>query len=186
VHPGSRRWLVALLAGLTLLTACRTPTSPAFENYLDLGPAGFRLPVPDGWGAAPAALAEVGGRRLVAYLSNQDLQVDCADPADQSTCLAPVPHLADGALLALWTTANCAGPACELPAGDRLPVGGREATRQLGTSICGSIGATREIAYVVQVSLQRLDTILSCDRNAPASVRQTLLDALAAVDWRTP
>lgn len=186
MHSPSRRWPTALLAAALLLAGCTTTPSPAYQNYLDVPDAGFRLPIPNGWGAAQAGLAQVGGLDLVAYLSNQELQVDCVDPADQSTCFGPVPYLADGALLAWWTTRDCAGTACELPDGERLLVGGREATRQRGTSICSRIGATDEVAYLVQVSPQRIDTILSCDRNAPAAVRQTLLDALAAVDWRTP
>ena len=85
----------------------------------------------------------------------------------------PVESLDDGSQLVWWVTTTCAGAACELPDGERLLIGGREARRIEGTGLCDDLCATSEAAYVVAVSPQRLDAIVACDHDAPASVRRS-------------
>ena len=54
------------------------------------------------------------------------------------------------------------------------------------TGLCDGLGATSESAYVVTVSPQRLDAIVACDHDAPASVKAELQSLIDSVDWRTP
>jgi hypothetical protein len=185
MRPRAARW-PALLGVVVLLIGCGLGPSAAGTRYLDLPEAGFRLPIPDGWGAAAVRGATADQARLLAVLSSEGLPDGCQGGADASGCAVAISTLSGGALVAWWTTRNCAGTACELPVGERLLIGGREATRQSGTSLCSSLGSTDEVAYLVQVSPQRIDTIISCARDAAPSVRTALLDALAGVDWRTP
>jgi hypothetical protein len=97
-----------------------------------------------------------------------------------------VAALDEGSLLVWWIMTTCAGATCELPYGERLLVGGREARKIERTHVCDELGATSEVAYVVTVSPQRLDAIVVCDNDAPASVQDELRSMIDSVNWRTP
>lgn len=175
-----------LAAGLSLtvvaLAACG-PTQDASGTLFDGD--GFRVRVPDGWQAqATDPLAWRGGQ-TIALFSTQALDPQCEGPG-LSTCRTPVAVLDEGSALVWWVTTNCAGGACELPDGERLLVGGREARRIESTGLCDEVDATSEVAYVVTVSPQRLDAIVACERDAPAPVQDQLQGLIDSVDWRTP
>jgi hypothetical protein len=146
--------------------------------------AGFRVPVPEGWYAETTDDA-AGQLRVVAFLSNEPLALDCTGAGVTRRCSHPA-TLVEGSVLAWWFAALCAGLDCTPPAGEPLLVGGREASRISGSAICDDLDATSGETYVVAVSPQRLDAIMVCGRNAPASAVDELADILQHVDWRTP
>jgi hypothetical protein len=151
---------------------------------LSVDHAGFRVPVPDGWYAETTN--DVAGQlRVVAFLSNEPLGLDCTGAGADRHCSHPT-TLAEGTLVAWWFAASCAGVGCTPPEGEPLLVGGREASRISGSAICDDLGATSNVTYIVAVSPQRLDAIMVCGRNAPASASNELADLLEHVDWRTP
>ena len=89
-------------------------------------------------------------------------------------------------MLVWWRSSNCAGSGCDLPEGDRLLVGGRQAVKTGGTHPCDVLGATRQEVYMVTVSPQRVDALVVCDRDASPAVRDQLAQMLEGVGWRTP
>ena len=172
---------LVVIAGVA--AACTPSAASSADNAFD--GSGFRVAVPPGWHAqATDPTAWLGGQ-TIALISTQALDPQCDGPG-VSNCRTPVPALDEGSLLVWWVTANCAGAACELPDGERLLVGGREARRIESTGLCDELGAASEWAYVVAVSPQRLDAIVTCVNHAPASVQQQLQGLLDSVDWRTP
>ena len=176
------RQLAALcLAGA--LAACAPAGDPA-EGTAFSGD-GFRVRVPPGWRAQATDPDAWRGGQTIALISTQALDPQCDGPG-VSNCRTPVAALDDGSLLAWWVTTTCAGAACELPDGERLLIGGREARRIESTGLCDELSATSETAYVVTVSPQRLDAIVACDNDASASVQAQLQGLLDSVDWRTP
>jgi hypothetical protein len=146
--------------------------------------AGFRVPLPDGWFAETTNDA-AGQLRVVAFLSNEPLALECTGAGAARRCSHPA-MLAEGSVLAWWFAASCAGTDCTPPEGEPLLVGGREASRISGSAICDDLDATSGETYVVAVSPQRLDAIVVCGRNAPPSALDELADTLEHVDWRTP
>jgi hypothetical protein len=170
--------LAAVVAG-----AC-APAGDAVDGSAFEGD-GFRVRVPDGWQAVATDPHDWGGGQTIALISTQTLDPQCDGPG-VSDCHSPVEALADGSQLVWWVTTTCAGAACELPDGERLLIGGREARRIERTGLCDGLGATSESAYVVTVSPQRLDAIVACDKDAPASVQAALRSLIDSVDWRTP
>ena len=146
---------------------------------------GFRVRVPIGWQALAAEPDAWRGGQTIAFISTQALDPQCDGPG-VSNCRTPVVGLDDGSLLVWWVTTTCAGAACELPDGERLLIGGREARRIESTGLCDELGASTEVAYVVTVSPQRLDAIVACDNDAAASVQEQLRGLVDSVDWRTP
>jgi hypothetical protein len=146
--------------------------------------AGFRVPVPDGW-YAETTNDPVGQLRVVAFLSNEPMAVDCTGSGAARHCSHPA-TVVEGGLLAWWFAGTCAGVDCTPPEGDAVLVGGRAASRISGSAICEDLDATSGETYVVAVSPQRLDAIMVCQRGAPASAREQLTDMLEHVDWRTP
>jgi hypothetical protein len=149
--------------------------------------ARFRVPVPDGWDSLATDRADWADHATVALLASQRLDPQCASVASgESECTTPVASLRDGALLVWWRSTNCAGSGCELPSGDHLLVGGRQAVRLGGTHLCDELGATREDAYLVTVTPQRVDAIVACGRDASEALRTQLADMLERVAWRTP
>jgi hypothetical protein len=177
-----RRRVAALwIAGL--LAACAPAGDPADGTAFDGD--GFRVQVPSGWRAEATDPDAWSGGQTIALISTQALDPECDGPG-VSNCRTPVVALDDGSLLVWWVTTTCAGAACELPDGERLLIGGREARRIESTGLCDDLGATSETAYVVTVSPQRLDAIVACDNDASASVQAQLQSLLDSVDWRTP
>lgn len=180
---GAFRIVAGLFLAALAMTACGAADVPgdttAFEGN------GFRVTVPDGWQALATEPASWRGGQTVAFISNQALDPQCDGPG-VSNCHAPVEALDEGSQLVWWITTTCAGATCELPDGERLLVGGREARRIGDTDVCDSLRATAEVAYVVAVSPQRLDAIVACDHDASASVQQQLQALIDSVDWRTP
>jgi hypothetical protein len=168
---------------LLVLAGCSGPdaTRPA---VLAVDHAGFRLPLPQGWYAETTNDA-AGQVRVVALISNTPLAIDCVGSGAARHCSQPT-TLADGTLLIWWLAAFCAGVHCTPPEGDALLVGGREASRLAGAAACDDLEATSSETYFVAVSPQRLDAIMVCQRDAPASARAELADMLEHVDWRTP
>jgi hypothetical protein len=146
---------------------------------------GFSVRVPDGWQARATDPDDWRGGQTIALISSQALDPQCDGP-DATNCHAPLEALDDGSQLVWWVTTNCAGAACELPDGERLLIGGREGRLIQRTALCDDLGATSESAYVVAVSPQRLDAIVTCDRVAAASVQAQVQDLIESVDWRTP
>jgi hypothetical protein len=173
----------ALAMTLVLLAGCagRDATGVA---VLPVDHAGFRLPLPEDWyGETTNDVA--GQLRVVAFISNTPLEIDCVGSGAARLCSQPA-TLAEGSLLIWWLAAFCAGVHCTPPEGDALLVGGREASRLAGASVCNDLHATSSETYIVAVSPQRLDAIMVCQRNAPASATAKLADMLEHVDWRTP
>lgn len=172
-----------LCVGVAVLTAC-SPTNETLDGTTFDG-SGFRVRVPPGWRAEATEPGAWRGGQTIALISTQALDPQCDGPG-VSNCRTPVAALDEGSQLVWWVTANCAGAACELPDGERLLIGGREARRMVSTGLCDELGATSEVAYVVAVSPQRLDAIVTCDNHAPASVQTQLRSLIDSVDWRTP
>ena len=170
---------LAALVAAACAPAGDAADGPAFEGD------GFRVRVPDGWQAVATDPRDWGGGQTIALISTQTLDPVCDGPG-ASNCRSPVEALADGSQLVWWVTTTCAGAACELPDGERILIGGREARRIERTGLCDGLGATSESAYVVTVSPQRMDAIVTCDNDAPASVKATLQSLIDSVDWRTP
>ena len=172
-----------LCASVVALTAC----APASDGTRGTGfeGDGFRLRLPDGWQALATEPDEWRDGHTIALISTQALDPQCDGPG-VSNCRAPVEALDDGSQLVWWITTTCAGVACELPDGERILVGGREARRIQRTELCDDLGATSEFAYVVAVSPQRLDAIVACDNAAPTSVQTELQSLIDSVHWRTP
>jgi hypothetical protein len=177
------RPLIALGVAL-VLGACSQPPG----NVLEVGRAGFRVTVPAGWDAQGTDRTAWADHRTVAILSSQPLDPQCgpAASAGPGSCTAPLAGLRDGAVLVWWLSENCAGAACEPPAGEQLLIGGRQATRFNGSHLCDALGATEERAYLVTVTPQRLDAVVVCDRHAGEQVMAQLHDLLEHVTWRTP
>lgn len=161
-----------------MLAACSQPSG----NVLLAERGGFRVTVPDGWEARATEPAEWADRRTVAILASQPLDPQC----HAAGCSAPVATLNDGALLLWWLSENCAGGGCELPGGEPLLVGGRQATQVGGSHLCDALGATRETAYIVTVTPQHLEAIVVCDRNASDQQMGQVRDLLEHVSWRVP
>jgi hypothetical protein len=165
-----------------LLAACSQPSG----NVLVAEGGGFRVPVPDGWDARATDPGEWADHRTVAILATQSLDPQCALAGSAGDCTTPLASLAEGELLVWWQSATCAGAGCDPPDGERLPVGGRQASRVGGSHLCDSLGATHEEAYFVTVTPQRLDAIVVCDRRADEATLAQLADLLEHVTWRTP
>jgi len=146
---------------------------------------GFRVRVPNGWQALATDPHDWRGGQTIALISTQALDPQCDGPG-LTNCRMPVASLDGGSQLVWWVTTTCAGAACELPDGEPLLIGGREARRIEGTGLCDDLSATSEAAYVVAVSPQRLDAIVACDHDAPTSVQAAVQELIASVDWRTP
>ncbi|HEX6654940.1 MAG TPA: hypothetical protein VF153_01885 [Candidatus Limnocylindria bacterium] len=166
------------LALATLLTACSQPA----RNVLVADRGGFRVALPEGWEGRATDPGEWADRRTVAIVASQPLDPQC----DASGCTAPVASLDDGAILLWWLSENCAGGGCELPNGDPLLVGGRQATQVGGSHLCDALGATSETAYIVTVTPQRLEAIVVCGRNASDELTARAQDLLEHVGWRVP
>lgn len=177
------RVAAGLCLALVAVTGCRPAADPGNGSAFDGN--GFRVRVPDGWQALATDPRSWRGGQTIALFSNQALDPQCDGPGE-SNCRAPVEALDSGSQLVWWITATCAGASCELPDGERLLVGGREARRIHSTDLCGDLGATSEVAYVVAVSPQRLDAIVACDNEASTSFQAQLQDLFDSVDWRTP
>jgi hypothetical protein len=176
------RRVAAVSLAVVALTAC----GPAEDaSGTDFEGDGFRVRVPDGWRAQATDPNAWRGGQTIALFATQAIDPQCEGPG-ASNCRTPVDVLDDGSALVWWVTTNCAGGACELPDGERLLVGGREARRIQSTGLCDEIGATAEFAYVVTVSPQRLDAIVACDNDAPAAVQDQLQGLIDSIDWRTP
>jgi hypothetical protein len=175
-----------IAAGLCLVLVTATACGPAEnQNRSAFDGNGFRVRVPDGWQALATDSGSWRGGQTIALISNQALDPQCDGPGE-SNCRAPLEALDEGSQLVWWITTTCAGASCELPDGERLLVGGREARRIGDTDLCDSLGATSEVAYVVAVSPQRLDAIVACDKDASTSVQAQLQSLIDSVDWRTP
>jgi hypothetical protein len=176
-----RRAASLCLAGV--LAAC-APGGEAVDGRAFSGD-GFRVRLPPGWRAEATDPDAWRDGQTIALMSTQALDPQCDGPG-VSNCRTPVPALGDGSQLVWWVTTTCAGAACALPEGERLLIGGREARRIESTGLCDDLGATSETAYVVTVSPQRLDAIVTCGNDASAPVRAQLQSLLDSVDWRTP
>jgi hypothetical protein len=174
----------AALATVVLLLGGCGGGSVTGGGLLAVEQTGFRVPLPDGWHAETTNDA-AGQLRVVAFLSNVPLGLDCTGAGSARHCSHPT-ALAEGSLVAWWFAASCAGVDCTPPAGEPLLVGGREASRISGSAICDDLDATSDATYVVAVSPQRLEAIMVCGRNAPASALDELADILEHVEWRTP
>jgi hypothetical protein len=178
----SRGLAAAICLLLAAVAACAQPNVNAgtmFEGD------GFRVRVPAGWQAEATDPAAWRGGQTIALMSNQPIDPQCDGPG-VTNCRAPVEALAKGSLVVWWVTTNCAGASCQLPEGERLLIGGREARRIERTGLCDDLAATSETAYVVTVTPQRLDAIVTCGRDAPQSATDQLQALLDSIDWRTP
>ena len=178
------RWLAAVACLMALVMAGCAATGDGADGTTLEGD-GFRVRVPDGWQALAVDPDDWRGGQTIALISTQALDPQCDGPG-VTNCRTPVESLEDGSQLVWWVTTTCAGAACELPDGEPLLIGGREARRIEDTGLCDDLAATAEAAYVVAVSPQRLDAIVACDHGAPTSVQAELQDLIASVDWRTP
>ena len=170
-----------VLAVAALLAACSPPTGTSLAVE-----GGFRLTVPDGWDARATDPADWSDHATVAILASQRLDPQCNAVGSAGTCTAPVASLEDRSLLVWWLSETCVGAGCDPPDGERLLVGGRQATRVSGSHLCDALAATGETAYYVNVTPQRLDAIVVCERHASDQARSQLQDLLEHVSWRTP
>ena len=153
------RWLAAVACLMALVMAgCAATGDGAHGTTLEGD--GFRVRVPDGWQALAVDPDDWRGGQTIALISTQALDPQCDGPG-VSNCRTPVESLEDGSQLVWWVTTTCAGAACELPDGEPLLIGGREARRIEDTGLCDDLAATAEAAYVVAVSPQRLDAIVA-------------------------
>jgi len=168
----------AALAIAALLAACSQPPG----NVLVAERGGFRIALPDGWEGRATEPADWANHRTVAILASQPLDPHC----DAGSCTAPVKTLNEGGLLVWWLSENCAGDFCQLPDGEPLLVGGRQATQVAGSHLCDALGATSETAYIVTVTPQRLEAIVVCGRDAGEAVMAQVRDLLEHVSWRVP
>ena len=173
---------------LLLAAACSVPSA---SGSVALEGRGFAASVPSGWEGRATDPAQWADQRTVAIISSQALDPQCgaagsSSAASDGACTTPLLALDDGAVLMWWLSETCAGAACEPPEEDRLLVGGRQASRVHGSSLCAGMGATREEAYLVAVTPQRIDAIVVCDRNATDATRAEALDVLDRIRWRTP
>ena len=171
---------------LWLLVGCAAPALSGGPRVLALDGDGLRVSVPADWDATPSSDVGFGSGRVLFYASNQPLDTDCLQAADEPRCMLPLEALADGGVLLLWATSGCAGVACELPSDDRLLISGREAARAVDTGACEVIGATEEDVYAVTVTPQRVDWIVVCAREPTAAERAAVASILDTVDWLTP
>ena len=178
-----RRVATALGLAAMAIAACG-PIGEAAGGAIFEGD-GFRVRVPDGWQALATDPHDWRGGQTIAFISTQALEPQC-DGAGVSNCRTPVEALDDGSQLVWWVTTNCAGAGCTLPDGERRLVGGREARRIERTGLCDDLAATSEAAYVVAVSPQRLDAIVTCANDPSASIQAQLQGLIDSVDWRTP
>ena len=178
------RRVAAVLAVLVAGLAGCGATSDGAQGTVFEGD-GFRVRVPAGWHALATDPDAWRGGQTIGLISNQEPDPQCDGPG-VSNCRVPVEALEDGSQLVWWVTTTCAGAACELPDGEQLLIGGREARRIERTGLCDGLGATSESAYVVTVSPQRLDAIVVCENDAPASAQAALQSLIDSVHWRTP
>jgi len=178
-------WRDAVLLGLVAawLVGCAPAEDGAGETPFEGN--GFRVSVPVGWHARTTDPHDWRGGQTIALISNQALDPQCDGPG-ATNCRLPQAALDQGSQLVWWVTTNCAGAACALPDGQRLLIGGREASRIESTGLCDELGATSETAYVVAVTPQRLDAIVTCGNDAPGSVQDQLQELIDSVHWRTP
>jgi hypothetical protein len=187
---GPRR--VAIAAAALLVVVAGACTSAPGSSVLVADGGRFRVPLPEGWDSRAIDRGAWVDGTTVALISSQPLDPQCsaasavASTASPGGCTAPLASLRPGALLAWWHTTTCAGSGCELPEGERLLVGGRQAVRVTGTHQCDALAATDEAAYLVTVTPQRVDAIVVCERNASEAVRSQLAGLLEHVQWRTP
>jgi hypothetical protein len=173
----------ALAMGMVVLAACGGAQVTG-RGVLEVDHAGFAVPVPEGWYAETTNDA-AGRLRAVAFLSNEPLNLDCGGIGAERRCSHPA-TVAEGGLLMWWFAAFCSGVDCVPPNGEVLLIGGREASRLAASTMCDGLDATSGETYVVSVSPQRVDAIMVCRRNPPASAREALAELLEHVDWRTP
>jgi hypothetical protein len=180
-RPDTERRLAVL--ALAMLAAC---APPATGSTLAVADARFSVPIPPGWHALATDRSAWADGTTVALISSGPLEPQCATANPAAGCTSPVAALGDGATLLWWRSRTCAGAPCELPAGERMLVGGRSAVRVEGTHLCDALGATTEVAYLVSVTPQRVDGIVNCERNATDAQRAAVLDLLERVGWHTP
>ncbi len=184
-HPQLRHVGAICLVVVALVGGCG-PAVPSGSRIVPLDGVGLRLTLPPGWEEIRSSEVSYGPVATLFYLSNQELHQDCHTTTDSQVCEAPVDGLVDGGVLVRWLSAQCAGVGCELPDGERLLVGGREAARGSDTGACDPIGATDEWVYAVTVTPQRLDWILVCARSPADRERAELASILGGIQWRTP
>jgi hypothetical protein len=175
------RHVVVACVILLVLGGCG-PAVPSGSRIVAFEDEGLRLALPPGWEEIRSS--EVGSEvgRTLFYLANQPLQQDCAGDG----CAPPLDALLDGGVLVWWSSVRCAGVGCELPGGERLLIGGREAARGSDTGVCDAIGATEEKVYAVSVTPQRLDWIVICARSPTDDANAELASILDGIGWRTP
>jgi hypothetical protein len=134
-------WRAAALGGLmaAIVAGCTMAGEDAIGKSFE--GEGFRVRVPAGWQAEATDPDAWRGGQTIALLSTQALDPQCDGPG-LTGCRAPVAALDEGSQLVWWVTTTCAGAACELPDGERVLVGGREARRITETGLCADLSAT--------------------------------------------
>ena len=121
------RWLAAVACLLTVVMAgCAAPGDGADGTTFEGD--GFQVRVPAGWQALATDPHDWRGGQTIALISTQALDPQCDGPG-VTNCRMPVASLDGGSQLVWWVTTTCAGAACELPDGEPLLIGGREARR---------------------------------------------------------
>ncbi|HEY7463880.1 MAG TPA: hypothetical protein VH987_05490 [Candidatus Limnocylindria bacterium] len=151
---------------------------------LDIPGAG--VVIPDGWSGEATAPDEWPAGRTIALIANGSLSPACETRDGERSCSAPATTLGDGDLVVWWLTTTCAAAACDPSSGRPLLVGGRAAVETSDVQACDPLQTTRQRAFVVTVSPQRVDALVVCERNPDAATLNQLDNLLQAIDWRTP
>jgi hypothetical protein len=164
------------------LIGCASPATAG----RDLEVPGARVVIPAGWSAEATVRAEWTAGRTIALIANAALAPACETQDGERKCSAPASSLAEGDLVVWWMTTTCAGASCDPTNGRPVLVGGRAAVERAGVDACDPLETTRQRAFIVTVSPQRVDALVVCERNPDAATLSQLDNMLQAVDWRTP
>jgi hypothetical protein len=166
-----------------LLAGCTGATSSGGTPF---EADGVRFEVPSGWSVRESRLVSRGAVRVLLYIANQPMRDDCLNDPSGESCQLPIDELPRGGIFMWWRTDACVAAGCNLPAGESLAVGRREAVRAVAPGACAGMEVTGEQLVAVAVTPQRVDTIYICERDPEAAGMADVQSILDSIVWRTP